>query len=656
MSIEEAHARLTAPGARFEMQTVEIRGVPTRVWKNAPGTLRDVFERLDSYSMRDCLVYGDERLSYAGFIRATRQLALQLQAAGVRREDRVAIAMRNLPEWPVLMFAAALCGAIVVPCNAWGTGPELEYALRFSGARLLFADGERLERLAPHLAACAELRSVITTRTDAALLERIAPQLAAAEQTGPRESSASREQAARIAPQLAAADEHTTPRDSRVAREQGQRVAPQLAAADEPHGVDNVRGAPLTATCVRALDQLLGPMSTWAELPWCELPEVAIAPDDDALIFFTSGTTGKPKGAVCTHRNACSNTLTTACAQARAALRRGQDPAPAPGPSSPQRALLLAVPMFHVMGCMPWLLAGLFNGSKLVLMHKWDAGQALRLIERERITQAGGVPMMAAQLLEHPERHRYDLSSLDSISVGGAPAAKILAGRLRETFPNARAANGWGMSEVASSFASNQAEDYVTRPESCGVPAPTNDWKIMNAEGADALPIGEVGELWVKGPQVMRGYWKDPEATKQSLEDGWLKTGDIAYLDAENFCYLVDRAKDMLIRGGENIYCVEVESVLHDHPFVLDVAVIGVPHELLGEEPAAVVQLRPGIDADESTMRALQAHTRAQLAAFKVPAQLRFTYEPLPRNPAGKLRKLELRGWFESPPPAATTL
>jgi long-chain acyl-CoA synthetase len=305
---------------------------------------------------------------------------------------------------------------------------------------------------------------------------------------------------------------------------------------------------------------------------------------------------------------------------------------------------------------MPWLLAGLNNGSKLVLMHKWDAGRALELIERERITQSGGVPMMAAQLLEHPERTRYDLSSLESISVGGAPAASALAGRLRDAFPQARAANGWGMSEVASSFASNQAEDYVARPGSCGVPAPTNDWKIMNAEATAELPIGDVGELWVKGPQVVRGYWNDPEATAQSFVNGWLRTGDIAYLDAENFCYLVDRAKDMLIRGGENIYCVEVENVLHEHPAVLDVAVLGIPHALLGEEPAAIVQLRAGVSADDATSAALQAHTRAHLASFKVPAQLRLTYEPLPRNPAGKLKKLELRGWFEPPAPAATTL
>jgi long-chain acyl-CoA synthetase len=400
---------------------------------------------------------------------------------------------------------------------------------------------------------------------------------------------------------------------------------------------------------VKSLEQLLGPVHAWAQLARRALPEVDIHADDDALIFYTSGTTGKPKGAVCTHRNACSNTLTTACAQARASLRRGQEPAPEPGPTTPQKALLLAVPMFHVMGCMPWLLAGLNNGSKLVLMHKWDATRALELIERERITQAGGVPMMAAQLLEHPQRTKYDLSSLESLSVGGAPAAAALAGRLREAFPQARAANGWGMSEVASSYASNQAEDYVARPASCGVPAPTNDWKIMNAEGTAELPLGEAGELWVKGPQVVRGYWNDPAATAQSFVDGWLKTGDIAYLDADNFCYLVDRAKDMLIRGGENIYCVEVENVLHEHPAVLDVAVVGIPHVLLGEEPAAIVQLRAGVAGDEATADALRVHTRAHLAAFKVPAQLRFTHEPLPRNPAGKLRKLELRGWFEAP-------
>ena len=565
LSIAEAHARLTAPGSRFEMETVEIRSVPTRVWKHAPRSLRSVLENMRAFSQRTCLVYGDERASYADFLRATSALAHALLELGVRRGDRVALIMRNLPEWPVALFASTSIGAIATPCNAWSSGPELEHALRDSGASLAIIDGERLERVAPHLGA-TQVRSVLVTR--------------------PR----------------------------------GELALP-------------------ASILQRPLTQILGEVNAWSRLPERALPELELAPDDDALIFYTSGTTGKPKGAVVTHRNACSNTLTTACAQARAFLRRGQEP-PLPDPNAPQRAMLLAVPMFHVMGCMPWLIAGLNGGQKLVLMHKWDAGQALALIERERITQAGGVPTMAWQLLEHPARSQHDLSSLESVSYGGAPAAPELVRRLRDAFPHARASNGWGMTEVTSSYASNGAEDYQARPGSCGVAAPTNDWKIMSEDGSHELPRGQPGELWVKGPQVVRGYWNDPEATAHSFDQGWLKTGDIAYLDDEGFCYLVDRAKDMLIRGGENIYCVEVENALQEHPAVLDVAVVGAPHAVLGEEPVAIVQLRRGHEVSED---ALRAFARERLAAFKVPVRVLWSDEPLPRNAAGKLQKQELR-------------
>jgi long-chain acyl-CoA synthetase len=567
VSIAEAHARLTAPGARFELVTVPIRGVPTRVWKNAPPSLRAVLDNTRAFSERTCLVYQSERVSYAAFWRATSALAHALSELGVQRGDRVAILMRNLPEWPVALFASTAIGAIATPCNAWSSALELEHALCDSGARVLCVDGERLARVAPQLAACKALETVIVTR----------PQ----------------------------PDEPALP--ARIARQ--------------------------------ALAQILGEVSAWAALPERALPEVTLQPDDDAMIFYTSGTTGKPKGAIVTHRNACSNTLTTACAQARAFLRRGELP-PAPRPDAPQRAMLLAVPMFHVMGCMPWLIAGLNAGNKLVLMHKWDAGQALALIEAERITQAGGVPTMAWQLLEHPARAQHDLSSLESLTYGGAPAAPELVRRLREVFPQARASNGWGMTEVTSSFASNGAEDYLARPGSCGVAAPSNDWKIMSEDGRRELPRGVVGELWVKGPQVVRGYWNDPVATAETFVDGWLKTGDIAYLDEEGFCYLVDRAKDMLIRGGENIYCVEVENVLHEHPAVLDVAVVGAPHLELGEEPVAIVQLRPGHAPDED---ALRAFARERLAGFKVPVRVLWSEDPLPRNAAGKLQKQELR-------------
>jgi long-chain acyl-CoA synthetase len=254
------------------------------------------------------------------------------------------------------------------------------------------------------------------------------------------------------------------------------------------------------------------------------------------------------------------------------------------------------------------------------------------------------VPTIAWQLLEHPAREKYDLSSLETVAYGGAPSAPDLVRRIVEVFPTSQPGNGWGMTETSASFAGHNAEDYVNRPASCGPAPAVGAMRIMSADGSRELPAGEAGELWVKGPMVVKGYWNNPAATAQTFVDGWLRTGDIARLDEEGFCYIVDRAKDMLIRGGENIYCVEVENVLYDHPAVMDAALIGLPHRLLGEEPAAVVQLKPGAQASEEELRSWAAE---RLAAFKVPVRVAFLSEPLPRNAAGKILKSELRKFFE---------
>jgi steroid-24-oyl-CoA synthetase len=281
-----------------------------------------------------------------------------------------------------------------------------------------------------------------------------------------------------------------------------------------------------------------------------------------------------------------------------------------------------------------------FSGGKIVLMRKWDVEQALQLIERERVTVTGGVPTIAWQLIEHPQRSRYDLSSIEAIAYGGAPSAPELVRRILEVFPKAQAGNGWGMTETSASFSGNTAEDYANRPSSCGLAPAVGAMKIMSADGARELPAGETGELWVKGPMVVKGYWNNAAATAQTFVDGWLRTGDVARLDAEGFCYIVDRAKDMLIRGGENIYCIEVENVLYDHPAVMDAALVGLPHRTLGEEPAAIVHLKPGATAGEEELRAWVA---ARLAAFKVPVKVVLWPETLPRNPAGKILKSELK-------------
>ncbi|CAG9170809.1 Long-chain-fatty-acid--CoA ligase [Cupriavidus laharis] len=566
ISLAEAHARLTAPGAPFETETRVVRGIPTTVWKNAPPTLRDLFQATQAFSERTFVVYEDERVSYAAFRRAALHLAQALMRDGIRPGDRVAVAMRNLPEWPVAFYGALLTGAVVTPLNAWWTGAELEYGLVDSGSRIAIIDAERLDRLAGHLPNCPALERVYVSR------------------------------------------------------------------AGSPDG--DARVVPL--------ESVTGPSTAWATLPELTLPDVDITPEDDATIFYTSGTTGKPKGALGTHRNATSVAVASLFGPLRNLLRRGE-PIPAPDPAAPQKAALLSVPFFHVTGCMAVLNSALATGGKIVLMHRWDALRALELIERERCTTAGGVPTIAWQLLEHPERERFDLSSLESISYGGAPASPELVRRIGETIPQSAPGIGWGMTETSATFTSHSAEEYVTRPDSSGPALPIGEMKIVDGRG-HPLPVGEAGELMVRGANVVRGYWNKPEATAQTFSDGWLRTGDIARLDDEGYLYIVDRMKDMLIRGGENIYCIEVESTLYEHPAVMDAALVGIPHKTLGEEPGAVVSLKPGMHATEDALRGFVAE---RLAAFKVPVRIIVLPGLLPRNANGKILKSNLRKLFE---------
>jgi len=570
MSIADAHALLGAPGSPLEIEEVTVRGVTMKAWKNSPPSLRSVIEAGRAHGERIFLVYEDERVSFEAFHRAVATLAKEFASQGVAKGDRVAIVMRNLPEWVVAFYAGASLGAIVTPLNAWWTGPELEYGLTDSGAKIVVLDAERYERLTEHLPNCKDLVRVY------------------------------------------------------VSRETDEIAHPE----------------------VTKLEDVLGDANSWGDLPDLALPDVEIDQDDDATIFYTSGTTGKPKGALGTHRGVNSNILTAGAAGARRFLRRGEMP-PAPEPDGPQRSSLISVPFFHVTGCFAVLNPSLFGGAKLVMMHKWDAVRAFELIEREKIQSAGGVPTIAWQLIEHPARANYDLSSLESVAYGGAPSAPELVRRLSETFPKSQPGQGWGMTETCATVTSNGAEDYVHRPDSCGPAAAVAELKIVDpADGVTELPIGAVGELWAKGPMVVKGYWNKPEATAQTFVDGWVRTGDLARLDEEGFCFIIDRAKDMLIRGGENIYCVEVENVLYDHPAIMDAAIVGVPHRTLGEEPAAVVTLKPGAEVTEQELR---AHVAEHLAAFKVPIAVKFWHETLPRNANGKILKNELKKLFEEP-------
>ncbi len=374
-----------------------------------------------------------------------------------------------------------------------------------------------------------------------------------------------------------------------------------------------------------------------ASPPEAELPEVALQPEDDATIFYTSGTTGKPKGALGTHRNICSNLMSLAFVQLRAAVRSGKQPAP--DEERPQTAQLISVPFFHATGCHSILCAATSFGLKLVMMYKWDAERALELIERERVTSFGGVPSMVWQVLEAASFHKRDLSSVQGVGYGGAPAAPELVRRIKQAFPEGSPTNGYGLTETSSVSTMNTGEDYVARPDSVGPPVPVCEVLVVD-EQEKPLPAGEIGELWIKGPNVVKGYWNKPEATAASFQNGWLRTGDLAHLDEDGFVYIVDRTKDMLIRGGENIYCVEVESLLYDHPEVMDAAVIGLPHRVLGEEVGAVVQVTANSAVTEQD---LKDHVAARAATFKVPARIEIRREPLPRNANGKLLKSQIK-------------
>ena len=385
------------------------------------------------------------------------------------------------------------------------------------------------------------------------------------------------------------------------------------------------------------LENILGTPNDYAALPQAELPPEEIAPDDEATIFYTSGTTGQPKGALGTHRNLCTNILSSGFNAACAALRRGEEP-----PEPVQKVGLTVIPLFHVTACSAGLMGYVVAGHTLVFMHKWDPVKAFQLIEREKVNLTGGVPTIAWQLLEHPERGNYDLSSLEAIAYGGAPAAPELVRKIHEEF-GALPANGWGMTETMATVTGHSSEDYLNRPDSCGPPVAVADLKIMSDDGETELLTGEVGELWARGPMVVKGYWNRPDATAETFVDGWVRTGDLARLDEEGWCYIVDRAKDMIIRGGENIYSSEVENVLYDHPAVTDAALVGIAHPTLGEEPAAVVHLAPGTTASEEELRAWVA---ARLAKFKVPVRIAFVEETLPRNANGKILKKDLGAFF----------
>jgi long-chain acyl-CoA synthetase len=550
--LDQAWALLTAQGAPFEVEDVAVRGVRMRAFKTAPPDVRALWLSTAPFAERDYLVYGDERLTYADAHKIVTALASWFAARGLGPGDRVAVAMRNYPEWLLIYWACACAGVSVVGMNAWWTPAEMAYGLKDAAPKILFVDDERLERLETQLDMLGDAHLVVT-RAD-----------------------------------------HRPP------------------------------GA-----------------SSWADViaHTGAMPTPAIDPDAEFCIFYTSGTTGFPKGAQLTHRSCVANLMNMVFAGQVQGLAVEKATGVAPPATPPIPAALVTTPLFHVTAnnCVAYAVTA--AGGKIVLMRKWDPGEALRLIARERCTTMSGVPVMSRELIAHPEFHQHDTSSLLTLGGGGAQLQPDLVAKIDQTVATARPNTGYGMTETSGIITSISGDFFIDKPASCGRAMPNFEVKVIDDSGAECPP-GQPGELTVKGSSVIMGYVNRPDATAESIVDGWLRTGDVAHIDSDGFIFLVDRKKDMVLRGGENVYCAEVEAALHGHPDVAECSVFGVPDDRLGEEVGAAVVVRPG---RALTAEDLRSHCAPLIARHKIPRYIWILDEPLPRNANGKFVKRELR-------------
>lgn len=565
MTVSQATELLTAKGQPFEVAREDIQGVPTLVWAKAPKNLIELLHGSRQHGDKTFLVFEDERYSFTEHYELVLTLAAELLEMGVGKGDRVAIAMRNYPEWIISFWATISIGAIAVPLNAWWSGDELAYGLENSGSKVLIFDQERIQRVAPYL-------SELSQSADLSVLA------------------------------------------VRCSQDVSSKVPASIVQREMQDILKSGVRKPI---------------------------EALIDADDPAVIFYTSGTTGRAKGAIGTHRNLVTNLMNAFFVTTRSTMlakeRSNSDNEATEAPA--ESSYLLSVPLFHATGCFATMIPNLVAGNKIVLMRRWDPEDALALIERERVTFFGGVPTMVWQVLNSPNFAKYDTSSIRNISYGGAPAPSELVRRIKEHFPTGMPSNGYGLTETSAIAAMNVGDDYVRKPDSVGPPVPVCEVRIIGSDGTDQ-DINTPGELWIKGANVIPGYWNNQEATAASFSNGWLHSGDVAFIDEEGYLHIVDRAKDMLIRGGENVYSPEVEGAIYEHPAVADVAVVGIPDLVLGEEVCAIIQLRPGHSLSEQE---LKEHVAKRLAHFKVPKYVYFREDALPRNAAGKLLKRQLK-------------
>ncbi len=547
---------LIAAQAPFELHAVSVGDNRVQAFKNGPANLIDLVQAGRAHGDQVFMVYEGERLSFTDFYRQVDALAAALQNDyGVVRGDRVAIAMRNAPEWAVALVAGTLIGAIVVPLNSWGKTEELLYGITDCGAHVVVCDAQRYALIAERLDDIPG--KVIVAHGDAAYDHAKVTSFAAAVERG---------------------------------------VSGTYSKAD-------------------------------------------VQTEDIALILYTSGSTGFPKGVALRHVSVCQALMNmyflgflSISLEGERKFRGGAE----------RESPLLTVPLFHATGLIAGLLLPLQMGHKVVMMYKWETEKALQLIASEKVTSLTSVPAVLQALLTDPNYDKYDTSSLLRVSAAGAASPTGLPELIEAKVGNASRSTGWAMTETMAVGSTMMGAIYDLKPMAAGVKSPLIELRFVDT-GGRVVADGEPGEIQCRGVTLCAGYWGNPQASAEIMHDGWMKTGDIGVLDADGYLHITGRIKEIVIRGGENIYPGEIEGVAYAHEAVQENVVFGVPDADMGEELAMIAYARP---THPLTAEELRGHLQSCLANFKVPKYIELVTEPLPQNASGKLFKRKLQDEF----------